>query len=166
MNFQSFLNDRTILFGILSFLYCINYFQFLSYTCAVRMINLLVSSSQETHTWRYSDYFLSRPTKLIHIWVRFLAGARKYPRQHHVQPALRPTQPPVKWVLGALSLVVKRPRCEADHSPPSSVEVKNAWSYTLTPIYAFMAWCIVKHRNNFTFTLRFPIYCLKRYFSL
>jgi hypothetical protein len=28
----------------------------------------------------------------------------------------------------ALSLGVKRPRREADHSPPSSVEVKNAWS--------------------------------------
>jgi hypothetical protein len=30
---------------------------------------------------------------------------------------------------------------EADHSPPSSAEVKNAWSYTSTPQYVFMAWC-------------------------
>jgi hypothetical protein len=28
---------------------------------------------------------------------------------------------------------------EVDHSPPSSVKVKNVWSYTST-IYAFMAW--------------------------
>jgi hypothetical protein len=28
---------------------------------------------------------------------------------------------------------VKRPEREADHSPPSSVEVKNEWSYTFTP---------------------------------
>jgi hypothetical protein len=48
--------------------------------------------------------------------------------------ALGPTQPPVQWVLGALSLGVKRPGREADHSPPSSVEVKNACSYTFTPI--------------------------------
>jgi hypothetical protein len=27
---------------------------------------------------------------------------------------------------------------------------KNAWSYTSTPQYAFMAWCLVKHRDNFT----------------
>jgi hypothetical protein len=27
---------------------------------------------------------------------------------------------------------VRRPGCEADHSPPSSAEVKNAWSYTST----------------------------------
>jgi hypothetical protein len=66
--------------------------------------------------------------------------------------ALGPTQPPIKWVPGTLSLGVKRPGHEADHSPPSSAEVKNAWSYTSTPQYVFMAWCLVKHRDNFTFT--------------
>jgi hypothetical protein len=49
---------------------------------------------------------------------------------------------------GTLSLGVKRPGCEADHSLPSSAEVKNAWSYTSTPQYVFMAWCLVKHRDN------------------
>jgi hypothetical protein len=35
-----------------------------------------------------------------------------------------------------LSLGIKRPRREADHSPTSSVKVKNAWSYTSTlPIH-------------------------------
>jgi len=38
--------------------------------------------------------------------------------------ALGPTQPPIQWVTGALSLGVKRPGHEADHSPPSSTEVK------------------------------------------
>jgi hypothetical protein len=61
------------------------------------------------------------------------------------------TQPPIQWVPGALFLEVKRPRREADHSPPSSAEVKNAWSYTSTPQYVFMAWCLAKHRDNFTF---------------
>jgi hypothetical protein len=28
---------------------------------------------------------------------------------------------------------LERPRQEADHSPPSSVKVKNAWSYTSSP---------------------------------
>jgi hypothetical protein len=35
-----------------------------------------------------------------------------------------PTQPPIQWVPGALSLRVKRLGREADHSPPSSVEIK------------------------------------------
>jgi len=26
------------------------------------------------------------------------------------------------------------PECEADHSPPSNAEVKNAWIYTSTPL--------------------------------
>jgi hypothetical protein len=47
--------------------------------------------------------------------------------------ALGPTQPPIQWVLGALSLGVKRSGREADHSPPFSAEVKNVWSYTSTP---------------------------------
>jgi hypothetical protein len=38
--------------------------------------------------------------------------------------ALGPTQPPIQWVPGALSLGVKRLGREADHSPSSSAEVK------------------------------------------
>jgi hypothetical protein len=66
------------------------------------------------------------------------------------------TQPPIQWVPGTLSLGVKRSRREADHSSPSNAEVKNAWSYTSIPQYAFMAWCLVKliikfiHIMNYT----------------
>jgi hypothetical protein len=34
-----------------------------------------------------------------------------------------PTQLPIQWVPAALSMGVKRPGREADHSPPSSAEV-------------------------------------------
>jgi hypothetical protein len=34
---------------------------------------------------------------------------------------------------------VKRPEREADHSPPTSAEVKKMWIYTTTPLYALMA---------------------------
>jgi hypothetical protein len=47
--------------------------------------------------------------------------------------ALEPTQTPIHWVPGVLFLEVKWPGCEADHLPPSSAKVKNAWSYTSTP---------------------------------
>jgi hypothetical protein len=67
--------------------------------------------------------------------------------------ALGPTQPPTQWVSGALSLEVKRPGPKTDHSPPSSAEVKNAWSYTSAPPHVFMAWCLVKHRENFILPL-------------
>jgi len=39
---------------------------------------------------------------------------------------LGPTQPPIQWVLEALSGGLKQPVHEADHSPPSSAKVKNA----------------------------------------
>jgi hypothetical protein len=45
---------------------------------------------------------------------------------------LGPTEPPIQWVPGALSLGIKWPGREADLSPPSSAEVKNAWRYTST----------------------------------
>jgi hypothetical protein len=68
------------------------------------------------------------------------------------RPALGPTQPPTQRIPGALSVGVKRPEREADHSPPSSARSKNEWSYNSTPQYGFMAWCLVKRRDNFTFT--------------
>jgi hypothetical protein len=37
---------------------------------------------------------------------------------------LGPTQPPLQWVPGSLSLGVRRLGRETDHSPPSSAEVK------------------------------------------
>jgi hypothetical protein len=40
------------------------------------------------------------------------------------RPALEPTRPPIQWVPGVISLGVKRLGHEADHSPPSSAEVK------------------------------------------
>jgi hypothetical protein len=43
----------------------------------------------------------------------------------------------------------KVPGLKADHSPPSNAEVKNAWSYSSTTTYTFMAWCLVKYRYIF-----------------
>jgi hypothetical protein len=36
------------------------------------------------------------------------------------------------------------------HQVPRS---KNEWSYTSTPQYALIAWCLVKHRGNFAFIM-------------
>jgi hypothetical protein len=67
---------------------------------------------------------------------------------------LGPTQPPIQWVPGVLSLGVKRPGREADHSPPSSAEVKE-WVelYFHSPSMPSWRGAQLKHRDNFTFTL-------------
>jgi len=52
-------------------------------------------------------------------------------------------------VPGALSPGVKWPGREADHSPQSSAEAKNAWSYNSVPSYVSMGWCLVRYRLRF-----------------
>jgi hypothetical protein len=52
-------------------------------------------------------------------------GLGMFPFTTVSRPALGPTQPPIQWVPEPLSLGVKWPGREADHSPPSSAEVKN-----------------------------------------
>jgi hypothetical protein len=84
--------------------------------------------------------------------VRFPAGAGIFLFTTASRMALGSTQPPIQWVPGALSLEVKRPGHEADHSPPSSAEVKNAWSYISTPPIHLHGVVLSKRRYNFTFS--------------
>jgi hypothetical protein len=51
--------------------------------------------------------------------------------------------PPIKWVPGDFSPELKRPGREANHTPPTSAQVKKTWTYTSTAPYVFMAWCLV-----------------------
>jgi hypothetical protein len=54
------------------------------------------------------------------------------------RPALGPIQPLIHCEPATLSSGVKRPRCEADHSPPTIAKVKKMWTHTFTPPCAFM----------------------------
>jgi hypothetical protein len=63
--------------------------------------------------------------------------------------ALGPTQPPIEWVLGALSLGIKRQGLEADQSPPSSAEVKECVElYIHSPNTPSLRGAKLKHRDN------------------
>jgi hypothetical protein len=85
--------------------------------------------------------------------VRFPTEAGNFSLHHRVQNGSGSTQPPTQWVPGALSQGVKRLGREADHSPLSSAEVKKMrGAIPPLPQYAFMVWCLVKHRDNFSFT--------------
>jgi len=75
--------------------------------------------------------------------------------------ALGPTQPPIQWVPGALSLGVKQQGHEADHSPPSSAEVKECVElYLHSPSMPSWHGAQLKHRDNFTFTFTFDFWTL------
>jgi hypothetical protein len=62
------------------------------------------------------------------LGARFFSSPRRPDRLCVAHPASYPKVPGVNW-----------PGREADHSPPTSAEVKNTWSYTFTPPYVFMA---------------------------
>jgi hypothetical protein len=51
------------------------------------------------------------------------------------RPALGTTQLPIQWVPEALSLGVKRPGSETDHSPPPSAEVMRLSCASTPPIH-------------------------------
>jgi hypothetical protein len=78
--------------------------------------------------------------------IRFSAGGGNFSLRHLAQtgsgahPACYPMD------TGALSLGVKRPECEAEHSSPSNADIKNVLSYNSTTPYVFMAWYLIKHR--------------------
>jgi hypothetical protein len=86
--------------------------------------------------------------------VRFPVGAGKFSLHHHVQngSGAQPASYPIS-TRGSFP-GVKLPGHEADHSPPSSAEVKVCVELYLhfrnTPSWRCAQ---LKHRNNFTFTL-------------
>ena len=53
--------------------------------------------------------------------------------------ALWPTQPPIQQLL-AFFPEPQRSRDDVDRSPPSSLQVKNEWSFTSIHPYVFMTW--------------------------
>jgi hypothetical protein len=70
------------------------------------------------------------------------------------RPALGPTQPPIQWEPGALSLGIKRPGRENDHSSPSIPEVKECVElYLHSPSMPSWRGVHLKHRDSFTFYL-------------
>jgi hypothetical protein len=83
--------------------------------------------------------------------IRFPARARAF--LFTASPlAVRSSQPAVLWVAGALSLEVKQLGSEADHSPLSSAEVKNAGAASQLPhTSSCRGSYLIMHRDNLTF---------------
>jgi hypothetical protein len=85
--------------------------------------------------------------------VRVPVGSRIF------SPPRRPDRlwsPPIQWVTGAVCPEVKQPGREADHSPPTSAEVKKMRIYTSTPPCAFMAYWLISYAQE----QLYPLYLL------
>jgi hypothetical protein len=85
--------------------------------------------------------------------VRFLAGAGNFSLHHRVQNGSGAH--PASYPMGIRGPFPggKAPEREADHSSPSSAEVKEyAELYLHSPITPSWRGAYLKHRDNFTFT--------------
>jgi hypothetical protein len=70
------------------------------------------------------------------VEVRVPVESRIFSSPHRPGRLWGPPSPPIphiQRVPGALSPVVKGPGREAEHSPPTSTDVKKMWLYTSTP---------------------------------
>jgi len=76
---------------------------------------------------------------IIHIpsslEVQILVGARIFLSKTS-RLTLEPAQPPIQVALPELM----RLGSEVNHSPSSNAKVKNEWSGTAAPLYAFIVW--------------------------
>jgi hypothetical protein len=83
------------------------------------------------------------------VGVRVLAGAGSFSLHDNFQTDSRaPHSLLSNGYRGLFPLGVKRPGREADHSPPSSAEVKEWVKLYLHSQYASMAWCSVKAQGQ------------------
>jgi hypothetical protein len=84
--------------------------------------------------------------------VRFLAGAGNFSLHHRVQNGSGAHPPSYPMGTRCSFPGVKRPGREADHSPPSSAEVKE-WAELYLHFPNTPSWrgAQLKHRDNFTF---------------
>jgi hypothetical protein len=89
------------------------------------------------------------------VRCRSVVGAGFLCSSHHSDRFWGAPQLPIQWVLLALSLGVKGPGHEADHSPPSSAKVKNTWIYTSGTNFFFLPYPedhnMNPHRDEFHF---------------
>jgi hypothetical protein len=83
--------------------------------------------------------FRSRDSSVVQRWatdwmigVRVPVGTAHFSLLHPVQTGAGAHPASYPMGTGSLSLVIKRPGREANHSPPASAGVNNAWIYTST----------------------------------
>lgn len=92
----------------------------------------------------------SLPTGQLGNRSSILIRGYNYFVHNSVQTGNGPNQPLIRCKPEAVSLGTLRLGLETEHSPPSSVDVTNAWSYAST-LSKFIPWCLLKHGHNFDF---------------
>jgi hypothetical protein len=90
----------------------------------------------QRHLWLPPIYYPKNMSSIPYKGKRFRYSSV-------LRPALGSTQPRIQRIWGSVPSGVQRMRSEADHLPPSSADGRNTWSCTSTPLYVFIAWCLI-----------------------
>jgi len=113
----------------------------------------MVSYSETLNSTSYSVIWSScssdvTGTLLVPLWGLLLALAVS-------RPALGPTQPPIQWVPGILSRGYSGRGVKLTTHLHLVLRLRMRGAIPPLPHMSqcLMAWCLVKHRDNFTFTL-------------
>jgi hypothetical protein len=84
---------------------------------------------------------------IVDIMTGYVLDGRGYIPSRGKRVVCTPQRPDRLWdppsFLPNVYWGLKRQRREADHSPPSSAEVKNGWSSSSTPPCVFMSWRLI-----------------------
>jgi hypothetical protein len=86
------------------------------------------------------------------IVVSFPVGARVFLFCIMSEPALVPTQFPVRWILGGSFNRAEVTSVWSQSLTPIYCQGKNAGTYTSTHQYVFTAWCLIKSMDSYLYT--------------
>jgi hypothetical protein len=110
-------------------------------------LNLLPTQIRRTDVAQYSDCLRAGWS-----WFDFRQRKGFFLFTTTSKLALGSNHSPVQWVQEIFLRRIKRPEREDGKSPPSSAEIKNTRIYISIPPFVFVAWCLIKHTNDFIFT--------------
>jgi hypothetical protein len=111
-----------------SHLFCVSGFftQEVSFPKFCEYVSLILNTDSVHHCRLY--FTINSDNLFDSRWRQKISAVSKFSI-----PALEPNQLSSQWVSGTFSSRVMRPGSEADHSHPSSADVKTGWKYRVLP---------------------------------
>jgi hypothetical protein len=105
----------------------------------------------------YTEFVLGYRLENWEMGDLILWWGRDFSLFHNIQTGSESHPASCVMSTGAISLGVKQPGHEVDHSPPCSTEVRDVWSYIFTFLHILTAWRIIKHSTNTEFVVALMI---------
>jgi hypothetical protein len=112
-----------------------------TYKHTIHTLHLYIACIHTLHTYIHYITYIRTLHTYLHTYTHTNTHTHTHQHTHYPfnRPALGPSQIPVRWVSGSLSVGVKRSEREADHWLPYTADIKNEWSCNTGKPYIFRA---------------------------